>query len=114
MRHVASFQSADMSAHSKIAGRQMCMASGKRMSAAFSRKPLRPVGNENWSRVADRRDLDGFRRRRRDIFVETRIKNSQAPSGATSSEKWMEYAAPTGLEMNLVFWCYKYAAPTAL
>jgi hypothetical protein len=30
------------------------MASGKRLSAAFCRKPLRPVGNENRARVADR------------------------------------------------------------
>ena len=29
------------------------IASGKMMSAAFCRKPLHPVGNENLSRVAD-------------------------------------------------------------
>jgi len=44
------------------------------MSAAFCRKPLRPVGNGNRPRVADGREPDVFQRRRRDIFVENRTK----------------------------------------
>jgi hypothetical protein len=39
-----------------------------------------------------------IQRRRREIFVEVRINNSEAPSGAASSE----YVAPTGLEVNSV------------
>jgi len=69
------------------------------MSAAFCRKPLRPVGNENPARDVTGENRGDFQRRRRGIFVENAENNSQAPSGAKSSG----YAAPMGLEVDLAF-----------
>jgi len=56
-----------------------------------------------WNGQAGPMRRDEIQRRRRDIFVEIQTEDFSAPSGAASSGRRTEYAAPTELEMGLVF-----------